>query len=352
MNNQQATITPAIQSALLDEAGYICTNPDCQNKISVSEAQFAFVFKPGVQQKENLLALCNDCYSLHTSGNIPPPAIQTWKILRLAISGEIQSAPMDLKLGVIRNYPGLQPFIPDDYFDFPFVGGNIYLNVKESRMMLARALGIYESDKTQTICSLLKPGQTFIDVGCNKGDFSLLAAKIIGKDGSVLAFEPEPDNCYWIEKSIKLNNYENIKLFQLALADSNEDAQLYLGEKSGWHSLVSNSDNTQKSTIEVKKRTLDSILDEAGNIGVDMIKIDVEGAEMEVLQGASTMFDNNSELIVLLDLHPHMGVNPVEVCGFLTENGFSILNMKAPHLPLKNIDNTTTEVLAKRIGAV
>ncbi len=348
MNQQQAMITSDIQKALLDEAGSICANPDCQHKILASDAKFSFVFQPGISQKQNLLALCHDCFSSLTSGNITPPAIQAWKILRLAVSGEIEPAPMGLKLGAIRNYPGLQPFFPDEYFDFPFIGGNIYLNVKESRMMLARALGIYEPDKTQTICSLLKPGQTFIDVGCNKGDFSLLAAKIVGEGGSVLAFEPEPDNCQWIEKSIKLNNYENIKLFQLALADKNEDAQLYLGEKSGWHSLVSNPGNAQKSTIKVKKRTLDSIFDEAGNTRVDIIKIDVEGAEMEVLRGASVMFKNNPELTVLLDLHPHMGVNPVEVCDFLTEKGFNILNMKAPHPPLENIDNTTTEILAIR----
>ena len=348
MNNQQATIIPAIQNALLDEASSICANPVCQNKISTSDAQFAFVFQPGIQQKENILALCVDCFSSLISGNITPPAIQTWKILRLAISGGIQSAPMELKLGAIRNYPGLQPFLPDEFINFPFIGGNIYLNVKESRMMLARALGIYEPDKTQTIFSLLKPSQTFIDVGCNKGDFSLLAAKIVGEGGSVLAFEPEPDNCHWIEKSIQLNNYENINLFQLALGEKNENAQLYLGEKSGWHSLVSNPGNTQKSAIEVKKRTLDSILDEAGNTGADMIKIDVEGAEMEVLQGASKMFENNPGLIVLLDLHPHMGVNPVEVCDFLTEKGFKILNMKAPHTQLANIDNKTTEILAMR----
>lgn len=348
MNNQQAKFTSAIRDSLLDEAGFICANLNCQHKISVSNAKFAFVFQPGILQKENLLALCHDCFSSLTSGNITLPAIQAWKILRLAISGGIEPALTRLKFGVIHNYPGLQPFFPDEYFNFPFIGGKIYLNVKESSMMLARALGIYEPDKTQTICSQLKPGQIFIDVGCNKGDFSLLAAKIIGKTGSVLAFEPEPDNCQWIEKSIKLNNYGNIKLFPLALGDKNEDAQLYLGEKSGWHSLVSNPGNAQKSTIEVKKRTLDSILDEVGNTCVDMIKIDVEGAEMEVLKGASEMFKNNPDLIVLLDLHPHMGVNPVEVCDFLTEKGFNVLSMKAPHLLLENIDNITTEILAMR----
>ncbi len=344
----QIKIPNKMQDVLINEAGSFCSNPSCENKIEKQNPRFSFVFQSDVLKKENLIALCHECFSSLTSGGITSPAIQAWKILQLAVSGGIQSAPMGLRLGAIRNYPGLQPFFPDEYFNFPFIGGNIYLNVKESRMMLARALGIYESEKTQTICAMLKPDQSFIDVGCNKGDFSLLAAKIIGKDGSVLAFEPEPDNCQWVEKNISLNGYENIKLFQLALGDKNEDAQLYLGEKSGWHSLVSNPACTQKSTIEVKKRTLDSILEDAGNPRVDMIKIDVEGAEMEVLQGASTIFGNNPDLIVLLDLHPHMGVDPVEVCDFLAEKGFEILNMKEPHSPLVNIDKMTTEILAIR----
>ena len=345
----QMKISDEMQDILIKEAGLCCSNPSCKNKITEQNFSFSFVFQEDVLQKENLLALCHDCFSSLINGNITSPAIQAWKILRLAISGGIESAPMELKLGAIRNYPGLQPFFPDEYFNFSFVGGNIYLNVKESSMMLARALGMYEPDKTQTIYSLLKHGQTFIDVGCNKGDFSLLAAKITGENGSVLAFEPEPDNCHWIEESIKLNNYENINLFQLALGEKNEDTQLYLGEKSGWHSLVSTQgNNTGNSSIEVKKRTLDSILGEVVDIQVDMIKIDVEGAEMEVLKGASLMLENNPDLIMLLDLHPHMGVNPVEVCGFLSERGFQILNMKVPHLALVNIDNKTTEILAMR----
>ena len=79
-----------------------------------------------------------------------------------------------------------------------------------------------------------------------------------------------------------------------------------------------------------------------------MIKIDVEGAEMEVLQGASAVIENNPSLTILLDLHPHMGVNPAEVCDFLSQKGFQILQMKEPHLPVVNVDSKTTEILAMR----
>lgn len=348
MNQNPLSISDDFQHTLLAEANNVCCNPDCCSPLNLANTHYSVVFQPNIQHIDNFLALCADCAKKQLDGTTQQAAIQSWKILRLAISGQIQTRKMDMKLGAIRNYLGLQPFFPDNYLAFPFVGGQIYLNVKESQMMLARALGIYEPDKTQTICDLLKPGQTFIDVGGNKGDFSLLAAKIIGDNGRVLTFEPEPENCHWFEKSIKLNSYDSIQLFNLALSDSNGKAQLYLGEKSGWHSLISAQGNTDNSTIEVEKRTLDSILDENDIHQVDMMKIDVEGAEMEVLNGAKQTLDNNSDLILLLDLHPHMGVNVVSVCDYLLDKGFSIYSMKSPCDKLSEINQTTTEILARR----
>src|SRR5262245_25241322 len=94
-------------------------------------------------------------------------------------------------------------------------GGTIYLDIGESKMMRARALGRYESKKMSLVRNWLEPGATFIDVGSNKGDFTLLAAKVVGSDGRVLSFEPEPNNCYWIRKSIEANRYENIRLYDV-----------------------------------------------------------------------------------------------------------------------------------------
>lgn len=347
MNQNTLSISEDLQYALLAETNNTCANPDCNLSLNLSTTHFRFVFKPDLQHVDNFIALCPACSDNHQNQKIPQAAIQAWKILLLALSGEIQSRQIEMKLGAIRNYKGLQPYFPDKYLAFPFIGGKIYLNIKESNMMLARALGIYEPEKTETITALLKPDQTFIDIGGNKGDFSLLAAKITGSKGQVLTFEPEPENCHWFNESIQLNQYSNIRLFDIALSDSNGKAQLFLGEKSGWHSLVSSQGKTDNSTIEVEKRTLDSILNESNIQKVDVIKIDVEGAEMEVLLGAEDTLKNNTNLILLLDLHPHMGVDTVAICQFLTDRDFSIHHMKSPHEKMDTIDQTTTEILAR-----
>src|SRR5450755_4229427 len=139
---------------------------------------------------------------------------------------------------LLTTYPIWSSLVPRFYYPYKFEGGRIYLNIKESRMMLQRALGCYEVTKHQAFKHFLRPGATFVDVGCNKGDFSLLASRLVGPEGRVLSFEPHPENCRWIRKSIAKNEYRNIELYELALSDTNGTAQLHIGEKSGFHTLL------------------------------------------------------------------------------------------------------------------
>jgi len=82
-----------------------------------------------------------------------------------------------------------------------------------------------------------------------------------------------------------------------------------------------------------------------------MIKIDVEGAEMGVLSGAEKTLNTNHDLVVLLDIHPHLNVDPVQVCQFLKDKGFAICDMKHPHRELDMIDGSTEEILARRLSS-
>ena len=240
------------------------------------------------------------------------------------------------------------PLLSDTYRPYSFAGGRIYLDIKESPMMLSRALGLYEAQKTEAIMTCLKPGATFVDVGANKGDFTLLASKIVGANGKVFSFEPAPSNCEWVRRSIKLNGYHNVTLYELALSDTNGRGQLYLGDKSGWHSLVPDRTNSDRKTLSVVTRTLDSVLKEAHQCNVDMIKIDVEGFELEVLQGAYSTLSSNRDIILLIDIHPASGVDPREVCGFLSKLGFSIYQMKPPFDKPARVDGHLKEILARR----
>nr|MBN1230031.1 FkbM family methyltransferase [Anaerolineae bacterium] len=250
---------------------------------------------------------------------------------------------------VQRNYKHWAWILPSRHYPYPVRGSRIFLNIAESWMMLARLLCCYEIEKHRALESFLRPGDVFIDIGANKGDFSLLAARLVGQNGQVLAFEPEPTNCHWVQKSITLNGYTNIALYTIALSDKADMATLYIGEKSGWHTLIPGQRHRDKGTISVKTRTLDDCLREQGVLdSVNVIKIDVEGAEMSVLQGASETLARNRDLIVLLDIHPQLGVSPEAVCAFLRERDFQLFAEEYPFLTPVSDCSAMYSIIAKR----
>lgn len=232
---------------------------------------------------------------------------------------------------LVKTHPIWSTVVPGFYYPYKFEGGRIYLNIKESKMMLRRALGCYEPSKHQALKQFLRPGATFVDVGCNKGDFSLLASRLVGPQGRVLAFEPHPENCRWIRRSIEKNEYDNMALYERALSDVNGIAQLHLGEKSGFHTLLAGKPKRDKGTIEVQTQRLDDLLAEVRfDRPIDAIKIDVEGAEMQVLRGARETISRNPNIIVFLDIHPLLGVNPEEVCDYLRGLGLELFAERPP----------------------
>ncbi len=240
--------------------------------------------------------------------------------------------------------------IPDKYFLIKFRGGKIYLNLRESPMMLQRAFGVYEPYKFKLFSNLVKKNMTVIDVGANKGCFSLLSAKLMGDCGRVLSFEPEPENCSWILRSIKVNNYKSISLFQLALSDSDGTAELYIGEKSGFHSLLPQLDKPKPEKMTVIQKRLDTVLSENKISKVDLIKIDVEGAELQVLKGAVEIIKQNNNLKIILDLHPQKGVDIYEIYDFLLKYGYKLYRIGKEITPIKDTDQNIKELVAIKEG--
>ena len=237
--------------------------------------------------------------------------------------------------------------MPSFYYPYRFSGGRIYLDITESSMMFKRVIGRYEVEKHKALETFLKPGNTFIDVGANKGDFSLLAAKLVGANGRVLAFEPEPTNFKWITKSIEKNGYKNITLYDTALGDRNGQVELFLCEKSGWHTIVKGQKFRDYGVINVRAKTLDSVLEDVDfSDPINVMKIDVEGAELQVLKGASNILIQSKNLIILIDIHPTLGVDPRGICEFLERQGFSIFHEKSPFSSPVTVYGNLTSIVA------
>lgn len=126
----------------------------------------------------------------------------------------------------------------------------------------------------------------FVDIGANLGKYSVIVGRQLNKKGEVVAIEPHPYNFRMLKKNIKLNKLDNVILKKMACSKSKDILDLYLDEVGlcggGGHSLVKKMGNNK---ISVKVDTLDNILKELGIKKIDLIKIDVEGAEVDVLKG-------------------------------------------------------------------
>lgn len=217
-------------------------------------------------------------------------------------------------------------------------------------MMFMRAVGLYEPDKHAAIKALLQPRSTFVDIGANKGDFTLLAATLLGENGSVIAIEPEPENIAWIGRSIRENRLENTTLHQLAIGDFNGEAKLFLGAKSGWHTLIQGQPDRDKGTIDVQVRTLDDLLhvDSDSTERPLMIKVDVEGAELSVLRGAGALLSSSTDIVLLIDIHPDMGVDSQEVCRLLEAKGFELFEEIEPFNTILDDYSSATSIIARK----
>jgi FkbM family methyltransferase len=211
-------------------------------------------------------------------------------------------------------------------------GSLIYLNVNESPMMRRRAQGVFEPAKHAAFKYFLESGDVVIDAGANKGDFSLWASRLVGPSGKVFSYEPEPENCKWIRKSISVNDYMNIKLRQVALSDENGKVDLFLGAKSGWHSIIDKDGRPYMTgeKIQVPSVTLDSEMNGQGINKIKLVKMDVQGAEIKILRGAKEILSKSDDVVLLIDLHPKE-IDVLEVGEILESYGFEIFKTKPPY---------------------
>jgi FkbM family methyltransferase len=245
-----------------------------------------------------------------------------------------------------RVYRLLSRMAADRYEIYRVEGGLIYLNLHESAAMVQRAMSAYEPAKHALIRRHLRPGMTFIDVGANKGDFTLLAARLAGNSGTVISIEPAPENHSVLQRSIELNDYTNIRVLQVALSDRDGTANLQIGSTSGSHTLSPEFNGLR--TVAVPTRTLDGVVAEQQLGSVDMIKIDVQGLELAVLRGASQTLRANPGIILLLDL-PKQSEKRRAIGEYLAPSGFTYFPDCDELAPTRDLPATAFEVAAIRL---
>jgi FkbM family methyltransferase len=192
---------------------------------------------------------------------------------------------------------------------------------------LAQILGIYEIHVQKVFVSALRPGFVMYDVGANNGYFSLIAAKLVGKNGKVYAFEPYPPNSDKLNNNISKNKFSNIFLNTSAVSDSVGNTHLYVNINSATPSLVSYG---LESKIDVSQITLDKFI--STHEIPDFIKVDVEGMEKQVLSGAQDLLARAKPSWVI---EAHSRENEKEVIDLLSKHNYEIEVLKHPRMENK-----------------
>lgn len=191
-------------------------------------------------------------------------------------------------------------------------------------------LGFYEREKVNLFVSYLKPTSVVYDVGANVGYYSLIAARKC-LSGRVFSFEPLPSNVSLLKRHIALNKIHKMTLFESAV--SNKDGEGYF-DVSPSHSM---GRLALQGNLKVRMLSLDSVIKRGQAVEPDIIKMDIEGAEYEALQGAMNLLTGKKPVLFLAT---HGERVHKRCCSLLRNVGYSLTPVD--HLPIEK----TSEIIA------
>lgn len=157
------------------------------------------------------------------------------------------------------------------------VGAGLKFNAKGG--FAGYLLGTSEPLEQETLARLLKPGDVFYDIGANVGFYSTIAARIVGSEGRVYAFEPSHTSAASVRKNAALNGFTDVEVIEAAVGERSGRARFIEGR------LPANSNIVPSENGEVTVISVDEYIDSADARAPDLVMIDVEGAEIDVLRG-------------------------------------------------------------------
>lgn len=254
--------------------------------------------------------------------------------------------------GTSTAYYSLRDFLFQHFWPYQNVieiqGSKMYVDVHYESLGMRRTFQAYafsrihEPSTTRLFKEVVKQGDFVVDLGANIGYFTLLAAKLMGKKGKAYAFEPEPTNFGFLTKNIKLNGYNNIVANQKAVSDRQGKVRLYINpEDTGHHTIkqYEGKSDDGRRFVEVDMIPLDDFF-KGERHPIDVVKMDIEGAEMLALSGMDRVINENKNLKMFVEFYPtiirEMGSSPEEfACELLEHYHFSMFVISDDYWGLK-----------------
>jgi FkbM family methyltransferase len=211
------------------------------------------------------------------------------------------------------------------------------LKFRGARAGLSFADGLYELPVQRALGEALRPGDVFIDIGANVGFFTILGASLVGPSGSVYAFEPLAENAEAVRRNAALNGFDHVVVREEAISDASGEARIYLTEHEGGATLCSTGivpTDVEGETV-VERRALDQLIAWGELRPPNVIKLDVEGAELEALRGMNeTLIRHRPQILYEVDDGDRQVLERrhADVREFLSGLGYHIVPLESSYV--------------------
>lgn len=227
-------------------------------------------------------------------------------------------------ISVTRPFRDMAQRLPDEVW-VTIRGAKFYVPTSD---LVGRAMyffGDLDPKLSALVKQCLKPGDCALDIGCNLGLLAVKMAQSVGPSGQVHAFEPAPRMIGYLRKVMMANPTLPITLHEFALGSEETRLDLIIPRDNAGHASLVASQDEEGDAVTVAVKRLSDVAKSEGFDRVDFIKIDVEGFEAQVLEGASEMLDRLRPKFILFEEHGlHHSRNFPRSMTLLFEKGYRI----------------------------
>lgn len=221
----------------------------------------------------------------------------------------------------------------------PAFGGYLFVPSDEMNSMPELVTtGLYEAPLTKFLIKTVKPGQLVFDVGGNVGYFSVLLSRLVGGNGQVVVYEPNPRLQPFIRDNFAVNHLRSLLVPKAAYSESTTLTFHVAKRESGFSSIYKRDDVAEWETIEVEAEPLD--VHAAKVQRIDLVKMDIEGAEYHAFVGMQRLFEQGKIGTVVFEwnrlTNPEDAARLVEILAKLEREqlmGFYLLNEAGETVP-------------------
>jgi FkbM family methyltransferase len=254
---------------------------------------------------------------------------------------------------ILARGPSRQLVIGPSGFEVTFVNPKrVYgWNPSDPRTAIAClvAVGEYEPIETHLLKAIANRSQVVIDVGSNVGYYAVELGKVMGSFSRLLAIEPVLESFKQLQRNVQLNELnDRVNMFMTAVGSSEGTAEIFIPETSGSSAAstrnLHNEENHSSQIVHVT--TVDAIMSSSGLDKCDLIKIDVEGAELMVLQGATRTIKKHKPVIfaeLLRKWSSHFSYNPNSVLQLLAGFGYQCWGVSSSYRKIEEFTENDEE---------